>query len=84
MGGGREGRPTERRGEACREKRGGLGEKRGGLRREEGRPGKRRGPVWGKKHSLGIEERWPEEKRLEKQKQLISYDHYQTHSEKLK
>lgn len=65
---------------------------RGGLEREEGRPGERRGgqgrekkgAIWGKKSSLGIEARQPEEKQLEKQKQLISYDHYQTHSEKLK
>lgn len=67
-----------RRGEAWREKRGGLG--RGGEARGE----KKKGAIWGKKSSLGIEARQPEEKQLEKQKQLISYDHYQTHSEKLK
>lgn len=65
-------------GEAWREKRGGLG--RGGEARGE----KKKGAIWGKKSSLGIEARQPEEKQLEKQKQLISYDHYQTHSEKLK
>ena len=45
----------------------------------------RQGEAWGeKKGGLGREEGRTEEKQLEKQKQLISYDHYQTHSEKLK